>query len=885
MFDQRALPDIDWDNADPMTIFKALWGVERGLPFPDIVTVHQAKRLTRERSTNIFANFRQLKAILDRHEACIKRRWAKKTKEQRRKILLIAWPNMSAAHRPDFEAFRLESPEDRQADSRFKQAFMWPYINLEDLAKPRTLLLFLNARGRNTPDVFAYADEEAARFGRVARAIRPPFLDDDYAMYLSGRNSPERYGEILPYNVRDKVWDDWVSQRGKSVGDGLQILQTQQRLYRFLVRCCQEIMHDISAEALTSTAYPVLPEPLAVTEKVSGLAPLAVMAAQAPYRVPGNLDLDRLCSILAAKSSAAEDHLWTLREDPGYFADCAQDACEHHQANLPDTMGGVHPLFNGECGGLDASWSMLLSDIVAHAYRMVEIWNELHDQVINLKALQSTYAKSISVAKDLPEEYLLALLKFNHYVNIAAKGPLIQLRDNFSGSPPARRFFARCPYKRTASGKVIVQDNLTIERRKCLKVAKVEDELIFLINALASDGDQLHGMGQITVVDELERLMQSEPKAMAIISPLLAAIIADLSVVTEASRQINQYQPWAQVFESLLVDRKGGLEQEYKKKTEDWIHFHGTCERREGVHLVRLGMPSGGKFYYPVDKRRTETTTEAMRKAEGNLDAFWAGVDRRMQHTAGKRVVGLAVRRLLSQPRILQRTPQWIEPMKAPRKSVMPAERLCKPLADVYFELEHRTEATLDKSSTLTVPRNKHKTRKPGDPLINNTTLQERSTNITALAASTPQSTITVDARALKVFHTLFHTPSISATPGEVSWTDFLHAMTSAGFSAEKLYGSVWQFEPLIAKVTRSIQFHDPHPSVKMPYRVARRFGRRLERSYAWFGDMFVLKEKGGQKRTSGSVHGAAAVTVLAHSTPVSVVGCICDRLVETVTQ
>jgi hypothetical protein len=102
---------------------------------------------------------------------------------------------------------------------------------------------------------------------------------------------------------------------------------------------------------------------------------------------------------------------------------------------------------------------------------------------------------------------------------------------------------------------------------------------------------------------------------------------------------------------------------------------------------------------------------------------------------------------------------------------------------------------------------------------------------------------MTLSKRAFKVFSILFHTPSQSDQPGEIPWSDFLNAMASTGFSPQKLYGSVWQFTPTELDVERSIQFHEPHPQSKIPYRVARRFGRRLQRAYGWHGGMFVLNK------------------------------------------
>ncbi|SMR60340.1 unnamed protein product [Zymoseptoria tritici ST99CH_3D1] len=79
---------------------------------------------------------------------------------------------------------------------------------------------------------------------------------------------------------------------------------------------------------------------------------------------------------------------------------------------------------------------------------------------------------------------------------------------------------------------------------------------------------------------------------------------------------------------------------------------------------------------------------------------------------------------------------------------------------------------------------------------------------------------------------------------GDVPWLDFVHAMVATGFEAEKLYGPVWNFRPTKLDVERSIQFHEPHPSGKIAYRVCRGHGRRLNRAYGWTGDNFVAEGK-----------------------------------------
>ena len=97
-----------------------------------------------------------------------------------------------------------------------------------------------------------------------------------------------------------------------------------------------------------------------------------------------------------------------------------------------------------------------------------------------------------------------------------------------------------------------------------------------------------------------------------------------------------------------------------------------------------------------------------------------------------------------------------------------------------------------------------------------------------------------VNKKAFDVFTTLFHKPTKEKLPGEVPWSDFLSAMANVRFSVKKLDGSAWLFKPQDDIYDQSIIFHEPHPSSKIPFRLARRYGRRLFRAYGWSGESFV---------------------------------------------
>ena len=492
-----------------------------------------------------------------------------------------------------------------------------------------------------------------------------------------------------------------------------------------------------------------------------------------------------------------------------------------------DIRGKKHPVFHPHRE--DVFWTRVINEVATESYLELGVFHTLLQQAKCLRNLQLKYNDRISPDSDLPEDYLNALPKFRYYLNQTLKGPLNMLKVKVAASPPFRAFFVRSPPDSPSSSLVHIQS-------KGLKMGRVEAQLMWLLRTLLEDGKDLYFLRTTLVVDELQRLIDTEPKAKEMITEHINRIIGDLAIICESLRQLDMYQPWALTFEASMADKEEDIKKQYVKTSQPWTYILNALKESSGNVMAQLGRPTEKKFEYPVWKRRTKENTEVMRQSEANLDAFWCHIDKITSEKASD-PIGVAVRNLLAQPRILQRTPPWSESGTSGKRSSENIESLDVPLSELYFELESRTSRTISLPG-LQGPRLKVKTR--GLP-------QSSRPNAAAepeVNPADPQPTFAVDNRALKVFRTLFFMPSVSAMPGEVAWNDFVHAMASTGFVAEKLYGSVWHFIPTKLDVERSIQFHEPHPSGKISFRVARRHGRRLHRAYGWHGGMFVLKEK-----------------------------------------
>ncbi|RYO96355.1 hypothetical protein DL764_007491 [Monosporascus ibericus] len=828
------LDDIDL-GADDLDSFDPDAFIKQFDPTVPIASPAQVRREAQARSNNIFGSYVTLREILIRHEATIQKRWTKKTRQQRQKILLDAWPDMAVTHRPDFDAFR-RTNRSRQGASgeRFRDYYMLPQINQEDLLKPKTLLLLLNARGRNSPPEFAGADFEVMHLGLVSKNLVPVFLNL-HAMVLHGACNAREYGKLWAWEEHPDAFD-WMHTRKQFLpGEGLLVLEAQEKLMHFLVTCCQHILHEIPADNLTADTFPVQPEPLLRTGKEpNGFDSLVVMAAEAPYRLPARLDLGRIESVLGARLSAAEDHLWAVREDPAYFLEQLIESKEHRQELLKDTGGDEHPVLRTV--HQKRFWARVCGSVAFESYLQVEVFSELYRQAQALRLLHTKYAAAISPTKDLPEELMYAILKFRHYLNQAAKGPLGALRHGVVSSPPWRKYFVRQPPPDSTSTMIVVQ------QKSGVKMSPIEHQLLWILRTLWEDGQDLFFVRLPLIVDELGRLLETEPRTQELISARIANIVGDLAIISHCIGQLDMYQPWARGFEAALLDRADGIKTDFEERTRFWSMIMKALRDSNLSKVAQLGTPSDKRFAYPYEKRRTKQNVEQLQRAEQHLDEFWAAIDRVVYAECGS-LKGTAVQRVLSRPRMIQRTPEWVDP--PPSATKLPAREpvldpnlanLYKPLSTIYIGEPARVTGS---NAGTPTPKTKEKTKD-----ISSHTATEPATIIMDVDPKPEPVSIPVDGRSLKVFRTLFFNPAVTSSPGEVSWNDFLHAMTSTGlFAAEKLYGSVWQFQKLEGDQSR-IQFHEPHPRGKIPFTTARRHGRRLNRAFGWVGDTFVLREK-----------------------------------------
>jgi hypothetical protein len=287
----------------------------------------EVERLVKNQVNTIFGAFERVRYILERHEDTIRKRWTKKSTKKKKNLLLAAQPGIASEHRPDITM------------AKNTEACMVPYLNTEDLVQPGTFLTLLSSRGYNSIESFSHTELLHSPIARWSDATLQPYLQT-YTMDFAGQHTRTTYGRVKRWGNKKEAWQSVYKGRSVHPGHGLQILGIQKILYTFLERCCFLLIGDLlSGEKAPLEEYPVTQEPRPLFNTSTNYTSRAEVSLMAPYGIPGRLDFDRLRSLVSSKVGELEDHIWALREDPGYFREVFDEYKAHRYEYITSKDG------------------------------------------------------------------------------------------------------------------------------------------------------------------------------------------------------------------------------------------------------------------------------------------------------------------------------------------------------------------------------------------------------------------------------------------------------------------------------------------------------------------------------------------------------------------
>ena len=563
--------------------------------------------------------------------------------------------------------------------------------------------------------------------GRRSTAIQPLYIDG-YTIFFCGALVPEAYGYLaawqeIPFGFTDDdAFELMWSGIGWQPGDGLVILEIQETVLQFLVKCGELILHDLLPLKVApipvrlSSPEPPMPQPPSLSlitpiPSDSSWASVAAATAEAPFRVPLQFDFQHLQRLVEARRAEAEDYIWTIREDPGFFQEAVNDWAEHRQEVLRNKNGKPHPTYD-----TPEFWARMFRYVLQSAYQKLALWDAIQNSLNRLATVRQRYPVHGIRITPLSWEYAQELSHFLYLVK-SVRPILLSDFHGIVASPPLRTYYVR--------ENLQIPNVIMFKRKDDAPVGSFLQYFLWLVERFQYP-DQLELGGIYNILDDLERVARNAKSLGGpthdLISPFIASAISELAVIAELQRQLDWHQP--RILPNIVSEQD--LKATYNERTILMSNF----ERIE-ADFYNVGMPLM-KMKYPAEKPKTAVTVEKMRKAESALDTFWQAVDEFYREKTGKVLHELFVEQLT--PRQLRRTPEWVDPSPPPESDAS-INVVSDPFPTTFGDPSPRVKIDAP-------PKQKLKTRGIPSKIVDRYRQDMRENNIRPPNVTTPQENI-----------------------------------------------------------------------------------------------------------------------------------------------
>lgn len=792
-------------------------------------------------SQDICTSFKTLNSIIIRHEALIRQRWIKKTIAQRRNILLAAWPDMPREHRPDKHiATGRAACVLKEADGYIPDRFTWPFstiaanfpqksadtglVNQEDLVTQKTLLLLLNSRARKAPWEFAAVE---ADFSPVLMSTSNGCKNQEFCntltMEFTEAVDPRTYGRVKKIKADPSKHCNQASDRYDNCARrSFQALLIQQRILAFLLACVKMILQDLSTERLLDA--PVQEEPPAsqiLVDRSTDHTSFTDILNMAPYRGWDSLNFTKLRGYVQNIFTTQKDHVWALREDPGYFADTVQEYLDHSAYAISSDCAPNKP---HEVARLPGYHGTVIADMLDESFAMLHGWDFINTRLKHHEKLMRDGATK--------QEQALPILELEEMAKSIGTRLLDRLYLCSRAAPACRSLLLRKCGTAVEDHAYVYADDMTqaeVEVFGAFEILRPVDPVLFLRFPVRLS----------FYLEAVEHLLRTSPTARRMITGRIMSLLTDLSIITEIRRQLSLWIRSPEVSTGKVNACWCNAGSTYGSGLS-FYEWNGALHQ-DFEPPMDLVMPLGEQLKYPEHKKRRPEVVATMRKAEQNLDRFWAAIDAHFKAKTGV-VQHPSIRDCLEDFGEIRRTAPWDHDSAHKVKPTKSLTHEYQPIPEELHSMAAQITGAFDRLAVVDKVKPKTRGITNSDPNLLPNPIAKPADQPSE--TQVPERIFTVDKRTYNLFQTLLSAApeATGEVPKSAKWVDFKRGMVRMGFSAEKLQGSAWQFVPT-ADVgnERGIQFHEPHPDNEITYVIAKRMGRRLGRVYGWRGDMFRL--------------------------------------------
>ena len=261
---------------------------------------------------------------------------------------------------------------------------------------------------------------------------------------------------------------------------------------------------------------------------------------EADYRTPQELSLSRMKLLINGRRLAAEDHICSLREDPGYFLEHLKEWREHHFLRGNDT-----PL----------NWAVIAGQVFANALDSWEKWTWISMLLGNVHPIHEQVTASTEGGTRLKEydEVLWAIIA--ETIALMIRKPMQNIEIMFPTSSGLRNVMKR-PHRfgacltetdrciRGAEHGWHIKETSSHAQRRAFRI-------FHILSGLDEDQLALHGLRP--VVQEVHYMLEHDTEVSQLIDSWLLTDFFHLAVLADLQHRIAQFHPYSKSWDAANV--------------------------------------------------------------------------------------------------------------------------------------------------------------------------------------------------------------------------------------------------------------------------------------------------------------------------------------------
>ncbi|KAL8760617.1 MAG: hypothetical protein Q9184_003207 [Pyrenodesmia sp. 2 TL-2023] len=814
---------------------------------------NEAFQLATTYTNSVLADLNYLRALLPTSEHIILKRWRRRNSTKRRDLLIQINPDLYPTNIPLMDLATRLIGKSINEQSKYRYAYLLPYLNLECLSsESANLLCLLHHRVSSQPEDWVIFDNSIIKSAWDQNALRVHFADGCITMHGS------HFGVWKPFDITKNVEEMHIG-KVYSASRALLILETQAYLFRFLGKFCQAVLGEPSLQGCPSlhpTSYVqsslVSSAPSNCSKwtkfvssrsqqsKDNPWASYSSLYSSQPFGDPPSFDIDLMTEIAENQKSEAQDELWLMQTDCAYFHERAR----YHEAQWKQDFTTIRPLSRRE------KYSNISYVSTIRVLTRARDWQWLAEECHQVQQLLNDLGTKVGWEKPLPNRYINTLVGIQALLTKNRRYYKENLIRCMITSEAFKSVFKLTRYSNPSAERWAFAFNFND-----YPTLYKQDRTAWCLNQLGRDESEFLSFPHDQVLQYLDEHLSRNGRAECDrIDQEMDQWISDLAAVERMLTVLQYHRP-----KFLASEMKQDEAIYHPVGSKAWSSFYNIRQVPANLSSTQLGLDLA---LYPLEQfrmpkgRRDETWIAGRDRANQALRTLWAKARQGYQTL----FLSLGVPQEYIDPQLEQmkqcESPEHLLQLEVEKQQILARLDVAKIRSSPASLLP-----ALESSATFASSANSGTERYTPQPIKEKPKTRPQETtpgpilpSVTIEAIEKPLPILYLVKRnsvVHRVVAHLFPHPQDDPSKGCLDWLDFVAAMTAFDFRAENRGGSVFTFKgmiklpksPLEAQ-SRSINFHMPHPSTEMSAVILQGMGKRLGRRYGWQRGNFRVDDK-----------------------------------------